>query len=204
MSDNLIITARSGGDFTPHPEGIFPAVCADVIDMGMQMQEFNGERKSVLKLKICFETEHKDAAGKVGTIEKTFTASLHPKAKLNGFLSKWRGKPILDGEDIDLKKLLGACCTLVISHQQNMSGKTYANIDAVSKPTKKLALSGTWDGAARRKQIAEWQAKQAKVPQPAAPVASPAPEVVHKSNAAKVAAQDEIPMDDGVDTEVNF
>ena len=53
-----------------------------------------------------------------------------------------RGRPVLPGETVDLGKLIGACCTLVISHQQNMVGKTYASIDAVSKPTRKVAPSG--------------------------------------------------------------
>jgi hypothetical protein len=49
----------------------------------------------------------------------------------------------------------------VISHQQNLSGKTYASIDAVSKPTKKVAASGNYDPAAARQRFAEWKAKQA-------------------------------------------
>ena len=69
--------------------------------------------------------------------------------------------------------MLGACCTLVISHQQNMTGKTYASIDAVSKPTKKVTASGTYDTAAARQRFAEWKAKQGGKPQAAAPVAMP-------------------------------
>ncbi|HEY9170647.1 MAG TPA: hypothetical protein VI136_00015, partial [Verrucomicrobiae bacterium] len=58
-------------------------------------------------------------------------------------------------------KLIGASCTLVISHQQNMVGKTYANIDAISKPTKKVAPSGMCDPAAARQRYAEWKTRQA-------------------------------------------
>jgi ring-1,2-phenylacetyl-CoA epoxidase subunit PaaE len=54
------------------------------------------------------------------------------KAKLAEFLGKWRGRPVVPGESIDLSKLIGANCTLVVSHQQNMVGRTYASIDAVS------------------------------------------------------------------------
>jgi hypothetical protein len=36
-----------------------------------------------------------------------------------------------------------------------MVGKTYAAIDAVSKPTKKLAPSGHYDPAAARKRLAD-------------------------------------------------
>jgi hypothetical protein len=66
----------------------------------------------------------------------------------------------------------------VISHQQNLSGKTYASIDAVSKPTKKVTASGTYDPAAARQRYADWQAKQQagpapKATTPQAPAAAP-------------------------------
>ncbi len=168
---NIILQCKETSDFKPHPEGIYVAVCNDVIDLGMVETEFQGQKRHVQKLKVSFETELKMEDGRPFSITKNFTASLHPKAKLAEFLGKWRGRPVMPGESIDLGKLIGACCTLVISHQQNMSGKTYAAIDAVSKPTKKLALSGAYDPAAARQRIAEWQSKQGASarPQQAAP-----------------------------------
>jgi len=156
----MILQCKDGGDFKPHPEGIHPAVCVDVMDLGLVETEFQGQKKMVNKVKLVFESEQKTEEGKGCTVSKNFTASLHPKAKLAEFLGKWRGRPVVPGETIDLAKLLGACCTLVISHQQNMSGKTYASIDAVSKPTKKVAASGTYDPAAARQRYEEWKAKQ--------------------------------------------
>jgi hypothetical protein len=160
---NMVLQCKDS-DFKPHPEGIHPAVCVDVMDLGLIETEFQGQRKMVNKVKLVFESEQKTDDGKNCIVTKNFTASLHPKAKLAEFLGKWRGRPVLPGETIDLAKLLGACCTLVISHQQNASGKTYASIDAVSKPTKKVAVSGHYDPAAARQRFAEWKAKQA-VPQ---------------------------------------
>ena len=82
---------------------------------------------------------------------------------------------MVPGESIDLSKLIGANCTLVVSHQQNMVGRTYASIDAVSKPTKRLVASGSYDPAMARQRIAEWKAKEAgqAQAQPAASVARP-------------------------------
>jgi len=158
---NMVLQCKDSGDFKPHPEGIHPAVCVDVMDLGLVETEFQGQKKMVNKVKLVFESEQKTEDGKANcTVSKNFTASLHPKAKLAEFLGKWRGRPVVPGETIDLAKLLGACCTLVISHQQNVSGKTYASIDAVSKPTKKVAASGTYDPAAARQRFAEWKAKQ--------------------------------------------
>jgi hypothetical protein len=174
---SMILQCKDSGDFKPHPEGIHPAICVDVIDLGMVTTEFQGQTRIVNKLKLVFESEQKTDDGKNCTVSKNFTASLHPKAKLAEFLGKWRGRPVVPGESIDLAKLIGACCTLVISHQQNMVGKTYASIDAVSKPTKKLAPSGAYDPAAARQRIEEWKAKQngQATPAPAASAARPAP-----------------------------
>lgn len=170
----MILQSKIGGDFKPHPEGIYPAVCVDVIDLGLMETEFQGQRRLVNKVRLVFETEQKNEEGKNCTLSKTFTASLNSKAKLAEFLGKWRGRPIVPGETIDLGKLLGACCTLVISHQQNLVGRTYASIDAVSKPTKKLAASGGYDPVLARQRIEEWKAKQAGEVRPAVAPASAA------------------------------
>lgn len=177
MNNNLTLTCKDSGDFKPHPEGIHPAVCVDVMDLGLVQSEFQGKPRIVNKVKLVFESEQKTEDGKNCTVSKNFTASLHPKAKLAEFLGKWRGRPVVPGETIDLARLLGACCTLVISHQQNMSGKTYASIDAVSKPTRKVTPAGTYDPAAARQRFAEWKAKQGAAPQASAPKpAAPAPQ----------------------------
>lgn len=178
---NLTLTSKEGGDFKPHPEGIHPAICIDVVDLGLVETEFQGQKKMVNKVKLVFESEQKGEDGKACTVSKNFTASLHPKAKLAEFLGKWRGRPVLPGETIDLAKLIGACCTLVISHQQNLSGKTYAAIDAVSKPTKKVVASGTYNPTETRQRYAEWKAKQAgpapiaTAPRASTPTAVPTP-----------------------------
>jgi len=156
----LVLESKVGGDFKPHIEGIHAAVCVDVIDLGLVETEFQGQRRLVNKVRLVFETEQRNEDGKNSIISKTFTASLHPKAKLADFLAKWRGRPVVPGETIDLARLIGACSTLVISHQQNLVGRTYASIDAVSKPTKRLVASGGYDPALARQRIAEWKAKE--------------------------------------------
>jgi hypothetical protein len=134
--NNLTLTCKDGGDFQPHPEGIHPAVCVDVMDLGLVETDFQGQRKMVNKVKLAFESEALTDDGKRCSVSKNFTASLHPKAKLADFIGKWRGRPVLPGETIDLAKLLGASCTLVISHQQNLSGKTYASIPPNGRPSR--------------------------------------------------------------------
>lgn len=181
---NLILQCKEGGDFTPHPEGIHPAICVDVIDLGLVETEFQGQKRMVNKVKLVFESEQRLEDGRGFTVSKSFTASLHPKAKLAEFLGKWRGRPVMPGETIDLGKLIGACCTLVISHQQNMVGRTYASIDAVSKPTRKVAPSGGYDPAAARQRLVEWKAKMA-APQSSVPATTAAPRTPTPSGPGK-------------------
>jgi hypothetical protein len=172
MIDNsLVLQCKEGSK--PHREGVFSARCADLVDLGIVKDVFQGQERMVHKLRLLFETEYRDELGKAGLIGKTFTASLHQKSKLAGFVGSWRGRPVLPGESIDLSKLVGASCTLVISHRQNMVGRTYAAIDAVSKPTKQVAPSGQYDPAETRRRIAEWKVKDAGGAVAPAAVAAP-------------------------------
>jgi hypothetical protein len=185
---SITLQCKETGNIKPHREGIWPAICLDVIDLGLMWTEFQGQRKLTRKLKVVFETEDIGEDGKRCIVTKNFTASLHPKAKLAEFLGKWRGRPVTPGESIDLGKLVGACCTLVISHQKNLVGKTYASIDAISKATKAVKASGAYDAAAMRQRIEEWKAKDAApAPAAAAPATATAPVAAPKSEAAKAA-----------------
>lgn len=173
--NNLTLQCKTSS--IPHPEGSHAAVCLDVIDLGLVETEFQGQRKVVPKVKLVFGTEHKGPDGKQATISKNFTASLHPKAKLCEFLSKWRGRPVAAGEVIELEKLIGVSCNLFISHQQNAVGRTFASIDLVSKPTKKVAPDGTYDPAEMRQRIFELRARDtaARPPGAQAPATAPKP-----------------------------
>lgn len=166
-------------DFIPHPEGIHAAVCVDVIDLGPQQVEWQGQVRTVQKVRIVFESEARTPEGTRMTIGRSFTASLHQKAKLAEFLGKWRGKPVVPGDTIDTDKLIGAACTLVISHQQSTtSGETYACIDAISKPTRKVLPSGTYDPVAARERIKQnvtARGGKLQAPPPTAAASTPEP-----------------------------
>jgi len=205
--NNLTLTCKDSGDFKPHPEGIHPAICVDVMDLGLVETDFQGVKKMVNKVKITFESEAKTDDGKPCTVFRSFSASLHPKSNLSTFLSKWRGRPVAPGESINLQQLIGASCTLVISHQKNLAGKTYASIDAVSKPTKKVTASGTYDPAAARQRYADWKAKQVAAPTAPAPVATqpaPAAPAPVKSGAATTPPGASRTDPDDFDPEVGF
>jgi hypothetical protein len=148
-----MILQNTATNFPPPPEGVHNAVCVDVIDLGMQETEWGIKPK----LKLTFELETSAEDGHGFWVSKSFTASLHPKATLAQFLSKWRGKPIAENEKIDLGVLIGVSAMLVLQHVQNdVTGKIYAVIDTVAKPQKKQTPRGKYDGAAARVKIQEY------------------------------------------------
>ena len=62
--NNLTLTCKDGGDFKPHPEGIHPAICVDIMDLGLVESDFQGQKKMVNKVKLTFESEAKTDDGK--------------------------------------------------------------------------------------------------------------------------------------------
>ncbi|HWQ93055.1 MAG TPA: hypothetical protein VN673_15370 [Clostridia bacterium] len=146
----MILTSTQ--EYVPHAPGVFPAVCVDLIDLGLREMEFQGRHRMVPRLCIVWETEAPD--GTRHSISRTFTASLNAKANLSEFLAHWRGKVITPGETIDMSKLIGLCCTLVISHQQRTDGTgTFSRVEAAGRPTRTITPSGTYDGKLMRAQI---------------------------------------------------
>ena len=186
----MSITLQCRETSKPHPEGVFSANCVDWVDLGLVEVEYQGQKKMAQKVRGFFETEYRDENGKAGLVSKTFTASLHPKAKLAEYLGKWRGRPVVPGETLDLDKLIGLSCTLVISHQQNLVGRTYSAIDAISKPTKKVTPSGQYDPVETRRRIADWKAREAGLPagNPSGTSPRPSPSVPARPSSGEGAA----------------
>jgi len=160
-----------------HPAGIFLAVCVDVIDQGLRVVIYNGKERLVHQVRTVFETQVPGSPPQY--LARTFTASLNQNARLNEFLSQWRGRPIVPGDSVDLDKLVGVPATLVVSHQPRRDGNgTYAAIDAVSRATKQVVPSGTYDSAAAHAWAEEENARLSGArhnPSPLPPVSAQRP-----------------------------
>jgi hypothetical protein len=125
-----------GSSFTPVSEGLHPAVCCDVVDLGFVDDGF-GEKQ---KVKIVFQVEERHPeTGKPLTVSRRFSLSLHPKAALRMTLDTWRGKPFTRDElalGFDLERLLGAPGQVQVTHRMTDDGRTFANIVAVVPPAR--------------------------------------------------------------------
>lgn len=129
-----ILAKDNSQQFDPVPQGVHPARCFQVLDLGTQKRVWNGEEKARHELRLVFELLGKDKRDdeKPFTIAKTFTLSLAENSALRPFLESWRGKPFtaeeLDG--FDISKLIGAYGSINVLHEKK-NDKTYANIAAI-------------------------------------------------------------------------
>jgi hypothetical protein len=134
VNDEEIIVGE-GFVIEPCPQGAFQAVCVDVVSIGLETSEFNGESKEQPKVMIVWQIEtetgdrRKDGSRYIA--ERKFTASLHPKGKLRPFLEQWRGRDFLPEEltGFNLAKLKGANCLISVEHKENQNtGFVNANV----------------------------------------------------------------------------
>lgn len=126
-----IVAKDSQGDFVPAPEGLWPAVCVDVVDKGI-VESANFKPRHMVQIRWVLEAEPPLEDGKPHMAVRSFGLSLAEKSNLRPFLEAWRGKKFSDDElrGFDLENLIGANCQLQIIHNHK-GGKTYGNVQAV-------------------------------------------------------------------------
>ena len=143
---SIIVKGGEGGNYTPHPEGAFPAVCCDVQDLGWEEHPQYGWKYKIRLVFFCGQhTEEKEVEGVKKrfpmTVSKKFTASLSEKSNLRAFVRSWRGKD-LDAETLktglDFEKMLGVEAYIQVSHFEYQNS-TYAGIDSIMRLPKEMA-----------------------------------------------------------------
>ena len=122
----IIAKDSGGGDFTPHPEGMYQMVCIDVIDHGVVATAFGDKHK----ITIRWQSDETGLKGQRLTCQKRYTLSLHEKAGLRADIQAWRGKQFTDAElkGFDLEKLIGVNALVSVLHRKGADGKTWANV----------------------------------------------------------------------------
>jgi hypothetical protein len=135
-----------GGSFERPPAGMFPAICYRIIDIGTQLEEYNGETKLKRKVIIYWELHDPEATmsdGRPMSISKRYTYSMHEKATLRHHLESWRGKKFADAEcaQFDIENVLGQACYLsVIETISKKTGNPYSAISNVNKPPRNFEM----------------------------------------------------------------
>ena len=128
-----IIARKDKGNFIPAPVGLWPAVCCDVVDLGMVPSQWGPKHKVQIRWLVAAEPKRED--GKPHMVSKKYTLSLHEKANLRQMLEVWRGKKFTDEElnGFDLEVLLKAPCMLQVAHETGQDGSEYAFPQVVLK-----------------------------------------------------------------------
>jgi hypothetical protein len=128
---------ESGRKFDRHPAGTFTAVCVDVVDLGTNVETFQGaDPKLKQKVLLVFATgEIGDETQEPVYANAEYTLSGHPKAGLRKMLEAWRGRPYTDTElrgGFQLEKLVGMACTVSVAHNTSTNGRVYAKVTGVA------------------------------------------------------------------------
>ncbi|MCW5615870.1 MAG: hypothetical protein KIT32_12175 [Rhodocyclaceae bacterium] len=131
----MTLPKPNDSDFVPPPQGTHLAVCYRVIDLGTQMVEWQGQKKTQHKIMLSWELPNEVMeSGEPFVISQRYTWSSSEKARLRQDLEAWRGKKFNDADfgpgGFDIKNIIGKACYLNIVHTTK-EGKTYANISAV-------------------------------------------------------------------------
>jgi len=148
-----IYARRKESTFTPAPEGLHVAVCADVWQPWTEERREDWGGGLVDKTRVVWLVEEiNPKTQKPYEVSQIYTLSLHEKSKLSSHLESWRGKKFTDEEraGFDVEKLIGVSCQVQVVHKIT-DGGTYANVQAVVPLGKGQVRLRVPDGYVRRK-----------------------------------------------------
>ena len=124
------------------PADNYIARCYQMIEIGTVKESFQGETKTMTKVRIGWELPelkkvfNEEKGEQPYVISKEYTLSMNEKANLRKMLESWRGVGFSDADaaKFDITKLIGAPCMLNITHKPSKDGsKTYEEISSVSR-----------------------------------------------------------------------
>ena len=124
----------SGGSFEKCPAGNHLAVCFEVIDLGTQETNFNGEKGEKHQIWIGWETPMETMDdGRPFVIGRRYTLSSDERSTLRKHLESWRGRSFTDEDfgNFDIAAVIGKGCFLNVVHKEK-GDRTYANIESVA------------------------------------------------------------------------
>ena len=133
-----IVAKENISEYSTAPEGLWPAVCCDVIDLGIVDSQW-GESHQI---EIRWQLEDNDPkTERPFMVLRRYRLSLHEKSNLRPMLEAWRGRKFNEEEltGFDLEKLVGVNCQVQVIHGIKSTGGTFAKVQAVVGPAKGTA-----------------------------------------------------------------
>lgn len=129
----MIAVSESKSDYTPAPQGVHPAVCCDIIDLGQQDTDWGPKRMVEIRWQLG---EIDPKTGRPFLVTKRYTASLGTSkkpSKLREHLKNWRGRDFTAEElhEFDLEKVVGVNCQLQVIHKPKDAGGFWSSVEAI-------------------------------------------------------------------------
>ena len=140
---SLTLAAPIQSDRYLAPADNHPARCVEVIDLGTQEEEWDGEKSNKHKIRITWELVNEELGADLHpVISNEYTASLDERATLRAHLEGWRGNAFTEADlqDFELEKLLGTACMVQVIHKISARGNEYAKVSSVGKVPKGLKV----------------------------------------------------------------
>ena len=142
-----MVIQGSTREFTPVSAGAHKAVLVDVVDLGIETTEYDGQKKDAPKLRLMFEVDEKTDDGRPMVIGRKLTASIHERSNLTKVLQTWLGRSLTTDERnrLDLDEFIGTSAEVMVIHKvDEKDGRVWARIDGIYPAKKKLAPSGEY------------------------------------------------------------
>jgi hypothetical protein len=135
-----LIVSEKADAYQLAPEGIHPARCAWIVDLGTQHDDYNGKSKRLRKVRISWELPNEktvfdeEKGEEPFLVSKEYTKTLGTKSNLRHDIESWRGKGFTgsEAEAFDLAVLLGKPCMVNVIHEVSKLNRKYAKIIGVT------------------------------------------------------------------------
>jgi len=139
MSQPDDVTATdSGAKFTAHDEGQYAVLCVDVVDLGINVEQFgDDEPREVAKVALVFASgaRQDDEAKSLTLVTTEMTKSANEKANLRKFMEAWRGRSYTTEQaeqGLPVTKLYGQPALVSLEHVTTRKGRKFAKITSIS------------------------------------------------------------------------
>jgi len=117
------------------PAGTHTAILYQIIDLGTQKMEYQGEIKIQPRIRLAWELcDERMSDGRPFSVGKEYTFSAYPKANLVQHIKSWTGQEV--GNNFHIESLLGKACNISVVHNTKPDGGIVAAVSAIA-PLKK-------------------------------------------------------------------
>lgn len=124
----------AGKTFENPETGVYDAVFADYVDLGVVTSNFNGVVSSKKKVRLIWLLTAKDSEGVNFRIMSQVTQTMFEKGKLYPIVKSVSGAVPDPKAKFELETLIGKNNQLVVEKETAKTGKEYSNLKAILPP----------------------------------------------------------------------